>query len=265
MESASELNFLTALLPLVAIVFMIAIGVVLLNQHFRKNLYRQMLEKEELERKYHYDLLSSSIEVQEVERKRIAHDLHDEIGALLTTSRLYFNQISTGQAEERLEQVSGKINFLFDEMMVNIRRISHDLRPVVLENLGLVHAVDSLAEKLVDSGIGFYFTHDIPFNITPKAELVLYRMIQELIGNTLKHAGAKNIFIEMKGQGSRFLLNYSDDGKGFVVDKGKNGLGIKSIESRLKLVGGKMDITTNEGKGVRFSMDIDVLKLTSDE
>jgi signal transduction histidine kinase len=263
MESASELNFLTALLPLVAIVFIITVGVVMLNQHFRKNLYRQMLEKEELEKKYHYDLLCSSIEVQEVERKRIAHDLHDEIGALLTTSRIYFNQLSTGRAEERLEEVSGKMNFLFDEMMANIRRISHDLRPVVLENLGLVQAVDSLAEKLVESGMGFYFTHHIPFHMTPKAELVLYRIIQELIGNTLKHARAKNILIEMKEHEGRFYLNYSDDGIGFSPTKVKYGLGIKSIESRLKLVDGNLRATVE--KGARFSMDMDMLKLTNDE
>jgi signal transduction histidine kinase len=265
MEPAPELNFLAALLPLVVIVFIIAIGVVMLNQHFRKNLYKQMLEKEELEKKYHYDLLCSSIEVQEVERKRIAHDLHDEIGALLTTSRMYFNQLSTGQAEERLEQVSNKMNFLFDEMMFNIRRISHDLRPVVLENLGLVQAIEAFAEKLVESGMSFDFTHDIPFQITPKAELVLYRIIQELVGNTLKHSGAGTITLDMQEQGSRFIVQYSDDGKGFAPQKGKHGLGIKSIESRLKLINGKMNVETAVGEGVRFTLDIDVLKLTHDE
>lgn len=264
MESAPELNFLTTLLPLAAIVFIITIGVVLLNQHFRKNLYRQMLEKEELKNKYQYDLLRSSIEVQEAERKRIAHDLHDEIGALLTTSRIYFNQLSPGQAEEQLQQVSGKMNLLFDEMMANIRRISHDLRPVVLENLGLVEAIDSLQEKLTEAGMGFCFTHKISFNMTKEAELNLYRIIQELIGNTLKHAKAQNIFIDMNMHGERFHLNYSDDGIGFAPTKSKHGLGIKSIESRLNLLNGNIQVI-NSNKGAHFLMDIDLLKLTDHE
>lgn len=265
MEPAPELNFLTALLPLVSIVFIIAIGVVLLNQHFRKNLYKQMLEKEELEKKYHYDLLCSSIETQEVERKRIAHDLHDEIGALLTTSRMYFNQLSTGQAEERLEQVSNKMNFLFDEMMANIRRISHDLRPVVLENLGLVQAINSLGEKLVESGMGFYFTHQVSFEMTTRSELILYRIIQELIGNTLKHAHAKNIRIEMKEDENTFHFIYSDDGIGFSHNEVRHGLGLKSIESRLKLLDGKMQLEESPINGSCFLIDICLLKLTTNE
>ncbi len=263
MESTQELNFLTTLLPVAIIVFIIAIGVVLLNQNFRKNLYRQMLEQEELKNKHHYHLLRSSIEVQEAERKRIAHDLHDEIGVLLTTSRLYFNQLSLEQTEAE-KQVSDKMNSLFDEMMINIRRISHDLRPVVLENLGLVEAVESLREKLLEAGMDFTFEHQVSFRMTKESELVLYRILQELIGNTLKHAQASQIFISMKEQGKQFYLTYKDDGKGLAQGSYKGGLGMKSIESRLNLLDSKMQMLETQ-KGVHFLMIMDLQKLNQDE
>jgi signal transduction histidine kinase len=134
---------------------------------------------------------------QEAKRKRIAHDLHDEIGALLTTSRLYFNQLSPGHAEEQLKIVSNKINLLFDEMMTNIRRISHDLRPVILENLGLTEAIESIRDKLTEAGIDFNFTHQLTFRMTSEAELILYRIVQELVNNSLKHANARYIDLSM--------------------------------------------------------------------
>ena len=264
MESGEGLTLLTTLLPLAAIVFIITIGVIMLNQHFKKNLYKQLLEKEALEKKYQQELLRSSIEVQELERKRIAHDLHDEIGALLTTSRLYFNQLRPGHAEERLTQISEKINFLFDEMIYNVRRISHDLRPIILENLGIIEAIEDIKNKLIDAGMAFNFQHQLSIVLKKESELLLYRIIQELIGNTLKHANANTINIEIKCEQNLLLLRYIDDGIGFNSSKVKFGLGIKSIESRLKLIDGEMKILASE-KGVHFLFEIESENVKNDE
>lgn len=256
MESSEGLTLLTTLLPLAAIVFIITIGVIMLNQHFRKNLYKQLLEKEALEKKYQQELLRSSIEVQELERKRIAHDLHDEIGALLTTSRLYFNQLRPGHAEERLTQISEKINFLFDEMIYNVRRISHDLRPIILENLGIIEAIEDIKNKLIYAGMAFNFQHQLSIVLKKESELLLYRIIQDLIGNTLKHAQAKTISIEITIEKNLLLLRYKDDGVGFNSSKAKFGLGIKSIESRLKLIDGEMKILEAD-QGVHFLFEVE--------
>ena len=261
MEPATEINFLNTLLPLAAILFIIAIGVVLLYQQFHKNLYRNLLEKEELEKKYQHDLLYSSIQVQELERKRIAHDLHDEIGAMLTTSKLYFNQIGPGQAEEKLAELNSKMNFLFDEMLANIRRISHDLRPVVLEKLGLKIAIESTCEKLIEAGISCDFSYDVPAVISNEAELLLYRIIQELIGNTIKHANAGNICIELFTHDNLLKLHYRDNGTGFDENGIEHGLGLKSIESRLSILDGKMNILAS-AKGVSILMEMNLDKIS---
>jgi len=88
MEATQEIGFLNILLPLLGVMFVIAVGVFLLNQQFQKNLYRQKLEQEELRNKHERELLQSSIEVQEAERKRIAKDLHDELGATLSIAKM---------------------------------------------------------------------------------------------------------------------------------------------------------------------------------
>lgn len=219
-----------------------------------------MLEQEALKTRHHQELLHSSIVVQEAERKRIAQDLHDEIGGLLMASRMYFNQLGPGHSEEQLRQISEKVNGIFDEMMINIRRISHDLRPVILENLGLVEAIECLHEKLAEGGIDFNFTHRLTYHLNKEVELNLYRIIQELIGNTLKHARATHIFLDIKADDHSLSLNYGDNGIGFIPEKSSAGLGMKSIASRLTLLQGSMKVTKQD-KGVLFSIHLETPQL----
>jgi signal transduction histidine kinase len=264
MEQAQEVSLLSALLPAAMIVFIIAIGVVLLYQQFQKSLFRQLLEKEELKNKHHFEQLRSSLESQESERKRIAHDLHDEIGALLSTSRIYLNLLGESAQNEIQKEAKNKINLLYDEITSNVRRISHDLRPVILENLGLIAALESLHDKLLDKGIDFVFTHSYSFELKNQAEMAIYRILQELITNSLKHAGASRIEIDLRQMDSVFILNYKDDGIGFGEKIPKNGLGMKSIESRLSLLFGSMQFLESS-KGVSIEIKFEIKNLVKDE
>lgn len=219
-----------------------------------------MLEQQESENKHQVELLRSSIASQEQERKRIAHDIHDEIGGLLTTSRRYFDELYPGQTEEELKNVSHKINLLFDEITTNIRRISHDLRPVILENMGFTAAIESMSEKLESAGLHFRFVHELALEMNHEAEMGLYRIIQELVGNTLKHANASTIVLSILQEPEKLVIEYQDDGIGFSNTEPKNGLGMKSIQSRLSLLNGSLEIK-NPGKGIHFLMEIDLAHL----
>lgn len=241
--------------------FALALGYILIFVLYQRRMISKDLQQQKLENDYQKKLLQSAIDNQEAERKRIAHDLHDEIGALLTTSRLYFNQLSPGHAEEQLKNVSHKVNLLFDEMMTNIRRISHDLRPIILENLGLIEAIEGIRDKLTDAGIDFHFTHQFTFIMTREAELILYRIIQELVNNTLKHAKASRIDLSMEMQGDQLQLIYADNGIGFTSQYKPNGLGLKSIESRLSLMEASMQVDAPQ-QGVRFIIYMNTNKLT---
>jgi len=240
--------------------FLLALGYVIIFVSYQRRMIARDLEKQKLELDHQKQLLQAAIDNQEVERKRIAHDLHDEIGALLTTSRLYFNQLSPGRAEQQLEMVSHKINLLFDEMMTNIRRISHDLRPVVLENLGLIEAIEGIRDKLTNTGLDFIFTHHFTFRMAREAELILYRIIQELVSNTVKHAGASHITLSINEYGDQLHFEYADDGIGFEPTE-KTGLGLKSIESRLSLIEASMQVARLQ-QGISFSLYLDINKLT---
>lgn len=244
--------------------FALAMGYVIVFVVYQRRMIAQDHEKQKLEIKHQKKLLQAVIESQEAERKRIAHDLHDEIGALLTTSRLYFNQLGLNSQEERTKMVSSKMNLLFDEMMINIRRISHDLRPVVLENLGLLDAIENFRHRLAETHVGFNFIHQLTFILAPEAELMLYRIIQELISNTLKHAGASRIDLLLDVKGDQLKLNYSDDGIGFLPSKNTTGLGLKSMESRLSLLGATMQINKID-RGVLFILCFPVHNLARHE
>jgi len=254
-------SLLEVLLASMLGLFILGLGSTLIFILYQRRLIDQDINRQTMQIRYQQELLRATIESQEKERTRIANDLHDDVGMLLTTSRMYLNHLSPGHAEARLAQVSDKVNLLFDEMMRRIRQISHDLRPVILENLGLIEAIDALREKLEEAGLLFYFSHDVPFRLTREAELILYRVLQELISNTLKHARAENIYLGMKVKGANFHLVYKDDGIGLARPAdASHGLGLKSIESRLKLLSSNMTITPQDS-GACFSIEIPIDKL----
>ncbi len=230
--------------------FSLAFGSVLIFNVYQRRMLSKDRELQQRETQYQRELLSAIIESQEMERKRIAHDLHDEIGVLLSTSKIYFNQLSPDKAEKQFGELRNRMNGLFDEMMVNIRRISHDLRPVILEKLGLVEALESLGAKLCDSGMKFYFHQNAPIPLSQHAELLIYRIIQELITNTIRHSKGDTIWLTLEGNLQHLLLHYKDNGLGMPMHPGK-GLGMKSIESRLRILDGHLEHRKTE-KGVYF-------------
>jgi signal transduction histidine kinase len=237
--------------------FFLSLGYIIIFMLYQRRMVAKDLQRQKMENDHQKKLLQAVIENQEAERKRIAYDLHDEIGALLSTSRLYFDQLSPGRAEEQLKAVSAKINSLFDHMMTNIRRISHDLRPVVLENMGLVEAIEDVSYKLTEAGVEFFFTHCLTFKMTRESELILYRIFQELVTNTLKHARASRIDFLLEVKGDQLYFDYRDNGVGFSPSNNADGLGLKSIESRLSLLGASMQ-RENAGEGVRFTAHLNL-------
>lgn len=242
METTQKLNFLNALLPLALIVFIIAIGVVLLNQHFQKNLYLQKIERETLKGMHQNELLRSSIHVQEEERKRIAQDIHDELGAVLSIMRMHLIMLEDKNADDSGNILSGIKNArqLSENALTSIRNISHRLMPPQLEQFGLIKTLKTVVEQINDAGkINIRLAPmegitGLPWSI----DLGLYRITLELINNTIKHADAKNIMVIFGNDSQYLTCVYTDDGKGLSAPEQVNGLGLKSIEGRASSLGG---------------------------
>lgn len=262
MEKAAQLDLFTLFVSLMAVVFMIAVGVVLLNLQFQKKMFRQQIANEELKNKHQLDLLQSSIAVQEGERKRIAEDLHDELGAILSISRMRLLQFQNtandlnGEQNETLADIRSYI----ETSIASMRRISHELVPPQLEQFGLLKTLESVTHQLSKTNnlavtINTNFEENL---LSGPAQIGLYRVLMELINNTIKHAQAQNIQIKFTEDLGVLHCTYQDDGIGLPGNSEAKGLGFKNMESRIKALEGQLVIEEKLIKGFSISFQIPI-------
>lgn len=256
MATIKDINFLYTIAPLAVIIFIIGLGVLLLNQHFQKNLADQRLRQEALKNLHKGDLLRTSIHVQEEERKRIAQDLHDELGSILSIMRMQLVLL------EQKHSALHATRDLSEKAMAAIRSISHQLMPPQLEAFGLVKTLESVTTQINNTGqisiqlTGASPTPDLPWIIN----LVLYRIIMELINNTIKHAGAKQVIIDLTLTQENITCRYSDDGKGLPGNNAGIGLGLKGIEGRVSALEGTLDMGNAQKGGFYATIELPIIQ-----
>ncbi len=264
MAQADELNILTTLLPFAGVVFVIALGVIILNQNFQKNLYQQMLKNEELKNNHQQDLLLSIITAQEDEKKRIAANLHDELGATLSLSRMRMVQLEAelyGEHQEALQNIRTMTEAAIDTM----RRISHELLPYQLEMFGIIKTIQDVSQKMEDvKDIRIDFaTRDEHQRWPATIELGLYRVCMELMNNTLKHAHAKHIHIQLDQFEDILTLTYRDDGIGIPEMESSHGIGFKNMQARVNTLRGTLTIQNDATSGMVAHVQIPVPKVSA--
>lgn len=204
---------------------------------------------------------------QDKERRRIAEELHDRLGSMLATVKLHFGHVEDvlEKGESRGRDQFGKAEVLLNEACEEVRRISHDLHSGVLMKFGLKAALEQLQETVIDSaGIKVQFittglTGRLPF----EAEMNLYRVVQELVANTIKYSGATKITLQISLQGDELNMIYEDNGKGFDLAKVKRGIGLENIENRVKRLDGQLHIDTTLGYGMTAIIEIPLVNDTS--
>src|SRR6478736_5526225 len=194
-------------------------------------------------------LLNASIRLQEEERQRLAADLHDDAGPLLATARLYLNENLVNQDKNTQLQSIYQARQIIDDTIQLIRNISHSLMPPTLKNFGLESAVNDLFQKISGSGTinASSRFHDYSERLKPEKELVVFRIIQELVNNILKHSNSSFIHLTENVHGDKFYLRIHHDGRGIVqsdfekLTKSNIGLGLKNISSRMRVVHGSIN------------------------
>ncbi len=226
----------------------LTVGLILfIVTHQRKVIrYQQKLQQMEVEQQQ--ILLNATIRLQEEERQRIAADLHDDAGPLLATARLYLNENLVNQDKATQLQSIFQARQILDDTILLVRNISHSLMPPTLKNFGLESAVNDLFQKISGSGSinASCRFHDYKERLKTDKELLLFRIIQELINNILKHSNASFIHITQNTQADKLYLRIHHDGRGIVqadfekLTKSNIGLGLKNISSRLKVVKGNI-------------------------
>ena len=194
-------------------------------------------------------LLNASIKLQEEEGQRLAADLHDDAGPLLATARLYLNENLVNQDKSTQLQSIFQARQIIDDTIQLIRNISHSLMPPTLKNFGLESAVNDLFQKISGSGSinASSRFHEYKDRLKAEKELVIFRIVQELINNILKHSSASFIHLTQNVHGDKFYLRIHHDGRGIVqadfdkLNRSTVGLGLKNISSRLRVVQGNIN------------------------
>ena len=244
----------------IGIIALITFGFLYFRQRARKDRIIAQQRIRQLEEEKKLLAAKSLVEGQEEERKRVARELHDGLGVLLSTTRMQFSSI--GDASPEARPLIEKASRLLEQASSDVRKISHNMMPGLLTKLGLYEAVADLFEKISETE-GLQIVAEVPEDaerMPENREIMLYRIIQELANNTLKHARAGNIELRMELQPGKLDVFYSDDGIGFNIEEKllSKSIGLNSIQSRVNFLNGKMDVRSEPGKGAAFSFEIPV-------
>jgi two-component system, NarL family, sensor kinase len=227
---------------------MLVIGLILFIIIHQRKVIKYQNQLTVMEQEQQKLLLNASVRLQEEERSRIAADLHDDAGPLLATARLYLNENLVNMDKATQLQSIYQARQILDDTIQLIRNISHQLMPPTLRNFGLESAVNDLVQKIGGSGqlnVSSRF-HEYRDRLRPETELLVFRVVQELVNNILKHSNSSFIHITQHLQGDNLVLRLHHDGRGIVqsdferLNKSKTGLGLKNISSRLRVAQGRI-------------------------
>ncbi|WP_375448004.1 sensor histidine kinase [uncultured Fibrella sp.] len=254
-----------------AMLLMMTMFIILFVAFYQNRQVRHQLELNELREAYRKELMEATFNGQEVERRRLARDLHDEIGTMLSVTKLSLNQLERrlNTTPENNLQVQ-KTRSLLDETMSNVRRISRDLVPTTLERFGLLAAIEELTEKASGPDVAVLLESPNSLErIAPAQELMFYRIAQELINNAIKHAGATQVDVQFVYLDDSVRMSVLDNGKGFDYDEAvkdrRSGLGLRNIESRLSVVDGHVTFDVAPGRGSRIHVQTRLYTVITEE
>jgi two-component system NarL family sensor kinase len=223
-------------------------GMILFIIFHQRKVLRYQSQLQYMEQEQQKVLLNASVRLQEEERSRIAADLHDDAGPLLATARLYLSENLVNLDRASQLQSIFQARQILDDTIQLIRNISHQLMPPTLKNFGLESAVSDLVQKISGSGalnVSSRF-HEYKERLKAETELLIFRVVQELVANILKHSNSSFIHITQHMHNDNFVLRLHHDGRGIVqadfdrLNKSKGGLGLKNISSRLRVAHGSI-------------------------
>lgn len=243
-----------------AIFIALAVFIIFLTYLFTQRKNKLVKDKILMKANFDQELLQTQIEIQEQTLKTISEEIHDNIGQVLSLAKLNLNTVGK-ISDHHLQLKIDNTKELVSKAINDLRDLSRSLHGDKMTDTGLEEAISN--ELKILQNTGQYDTH---LNISGKTyalgaqkEMVLYRIVQEALHNSVKHAKAKNFNVQMDFQPGVFSLSIKDDGKGFnpdELDASKTGIGLKNMQSRANLIGGKLTLNSKPGKGTAISIII---------
>jgi len=235
-----------------------AIGVFMIQK-----IFKYMKRVEDSRRLTEKMFLNTIIQTEEKERKRFAKDLHDGLGPLLSTVKMSVSSLAQMKHDDASHEIVENTELVINEAIKSLKEISDNLSPHILNNFGLVRALNNFANKInITKSIQIKLESNLKDErFDNNIEVVLYRVICELINNTIKHAHAKKINISLSKDTEYLHITYKDDGKGFDVSKvieqpANGGMGFSNIYSRINSLKGEIKIESENKKGTLVNIKV---------
>lgn len=263
MQSVTDNISLLVVIVMMGIFILVASFVFLLLRNQNK-LVAEKSKRQAIEIEHQKQLLRSVIESQEAERTRIGRDLHDSVGAALYSLRISIDRFGLdNDSFPFVREFADTGKSLTDNIIQRVRDISHNLSPEILTMQTLTEAVEELCYTIdSNSGLCVYFTNEagaVADSLDLTSSLALYRILEELITNTVKHAEAGNIHVYLGLEENNLIIDYRDDGKGMPVTTESNkGRGLLNIESRLQIVKGTYTVSSTGGYHIRIKISMPI-------
>lgn len=238
---------------------LLAGAIVIFVVFYQKRMIQEQFKRQSLEFDYQQKMMQAELSSQESERRKLAADLHDSIGGMLSTIRVGISTMARSLPDASQMDETKQ---MLDDTIASVRRISRDLMPSTLDKFGLVHAVKELCER-------FYGTSKIPVDfectgefveMDKQRELLIFRIVQELLNNAVKHSKASQINVRLIVAGN-LAITVKDNGVGFDVHQLKNdktgrGLGLFNIENRARLLNGKLIFDSAPSRGTLVTLTL---------
>lgn len=246
----------------VVLLLVMGLTLILFFYQSRKKIIQKELEKKTLELNHQKEMLKATIVAQEAERNRIAQDLHDDISAKLNVVSLSANFLLEEESvtPKETEEIISHILRVTNKTIESSRKIAHNLLPPILEKFGLGAALEELCDEFSNSK-KVNVTSEIEYEVgrlSNDHELHVFRIVQELMNNSMRHGKAKEIALNFKSEIENLSLSYRDNGLGFDTSTIgiQKGLGLRNIESRVSLLKGEIVYKSEKLKGVEVEITL---------
>ena len=247
---------------LTLLLLMVATSIIVLVLIYQKKQLQYLNEKAQLQVKFEKEILESRLEIQEQTMKNVSQEVHDNIGQLLSIVKLNMNLITGEEPKLLLQEKISDTTELVGKAIRDLRDLSKSLNSDSVAAKGLVKSIEFEFSRLKKSGAfatHFHIDGD-SYNLPDNTELILFRIFQEAVNNTIKHGDAASIDVRFEFNPHVFLLVIKDDGKGFNLHEidHANGMGLRNIKNRSRLMGANCTFESEPGKGTEIKIELPV-------
>ena len=267
-ELKSRMQKILSYALLVGAVIMLIVSYIIIRSYQERLNANQIITKQneeinqrkinELESNLKIETMSSMLQGQEVERERIARDLHDSLGGLLSTVKLHFDAIQAKNPDITKHKEYNKAYTLLDEACSEVRTISNNMQPGALLKMGIVPAINDLVNRIESEEtphiefIHYGGLNDLPIVLS----LHIYRIVQELLFNCIKHAHAKEVLIQLIRNEEDLEIMVEDDGNGYDPNDVRKGMGTENVSARVNFLKGEISVHSVLGTGTTTTITI---------